>query len=121
MLISAERFPTWPYHRGVVPQRAPSNTPCSAPGLQLLWIRSSRIPNNPRVSCPGSHEGKDDIGLIVNGIRQIRGHLDRYSKELSRSSQITVPQLGVLHVVDRCPETTRGKVSPRTYIRPKVG
>jgi MarR family transcriptional regulator, organic hydroperoxide resistance regulator len=58
----------------------------------------------------------DDIGRIVNAIRQIRGHLDRYSKELSRSFQITAPQLGVLHVVNRYPETTLSEVSRRMYI-----
>ena len=59
---------------------------------------------------------QDNIGLIVNGIRRIRGHLDRYSKELSRSFQISAPQLGVLHVVNRYPETTMGEVSRRMYL-----
>ena len=59
----------------------------------------------------GQPRRPDDIGSIVNAIRQIPGHLDRYSKELSRSLQITAPQLGVLHVVNRYPQTTMGETS----------
>jgi MarR family transcriptional regulator, organic hydroperoxide resistance regulator len=59
---------------------------------------------------------REDIGRIVNAVRQIRGHLDRYSQELSRSFQITAPQLGVLHVVDRHPDSTLGDVGRLMYL-----
>jgi DNA-binding MarR family transcriptional regulator len=58
----------------------------------------------------------DDVGQIVNSIREILGGLDRYSKELKRSFHITGPQLGVLRVVHRFPATTLGELSQRMYL-----
>jgi MarR family transcriptional regulator, organic hydroperoxide resistance regulator len=58
----------------------------------------------------------DDVGQIVNSIREILGSLERYSKELKRSFHITGPQLGVLRVVHRFPATTLGELSQRMYL-----
>ncbi len=58
----------------------------------------------------------DDVGRIVNSIREILGSLERYSKELERSFRITGPQLGVLRVVHRFPAITLGELSQRMYL-----
>jgi DNA-binding MarR family transcriptional regulator len=58
----------------------------------------------------------DDVGRIVNLVREILGSLDHYSRELKRSFRITGPQLGLLRVVHRFPAITLGELSQRMYL-----
>lgn len=65
---------------------------------------------------PGGSPRHQDVGRIVNSVRQIQRVLDRYSKRLNQNFRITGQQLGLLRVAHRYPSITLGGLSGRMYL-----
>ena len=61
-------------------------------------------------------EDQSDISRIVNSVRQIRNAINCYSKELMRTVGLSGPQLGLLIVVKRHPQSSLGEVSEKMFL-----
>jgi DNA-binding MarR family transcriptional regulator len=59
---------------------------------------------------------QDDIGKIVNAIRGINNSLQRQSKELMKSFNITGPQMGALRIISCQPNITLKELSEQMYL-----
>jgi DNA-binding MarR family transcriptional regulator len=59
---------------------------------------------------------QDQIGQIVNSIRGINFSLQRQSKELMKSFDITGPQMGALRLISRHPEIQLKELADLMYL-----
>lgn len=59
---------------------------------------------------------QDNIGQIVNSIRGINNSLQRQSKELMRSFNITGPQMGALRIISLYPDISLKGLSGKMYL-----